>query len=147
MLQGLGRWLRAAGYDTLIAASGEDDAHLLRLAHRTGRRLITRDRKLMERRQAATTAVLLNASRMPDCLKEVTRKLAINWLRQPFSRCLLCNTPLRIARDIEIQHVPQDIRRNGGAILFCPKCRKVYWEGGHIRRMRAKLTAYQQEQW
>lgn len=147
MLQGLGRWLRAAGYDTLIAESGEHDARLLDLAQRTGRRLITRDRKLMERRQAAASAVLLNASLMPNCLEEVTRKLAINWLYQPFSRCMLCNTPLRTADDDEADHVPEDIRHNNNPILFCPKCQKAYWEGGHVRRMRAKLAAFQQGRW
>ena len=55
MLQRLGRWLRAAGYDTLIARNAESDYELLRQALDEGRLLITRDRELAKHRRAAGT--------------------------------------------------------------------------------------------
>ena len=50
MLIRLGRWLRAAGYDTEIAADAIADRLLLDHAIREGRLLLTRDRKLAEHR-------------------------------------------------------------------------------------------------
>jgi uncharacterized protein len=46
MLTGIGRWLRAAGYDTAIAASGASDDDLLAQARAEGRVLLTCDRAL-----------------------------------------------------------------------------------------------------
>jgi uncharacterized protein len=46
MLTGIGRWLRAAGYDTVIAAGGASDADLLAQARAESRVLLTCDRGL-----------------------------------------------------------------------------------------------------
>ena len=46
MWQGLGRWLRAAGYDTLIIDEGRSDQTLVDLAQRIKRVLLTRDRAM-----------------------------------------------------------------------------------------------------
>jgi uncharacterized protein len=51
MLHGLGRWLRAAGYDTVIAKGGIPDRKLARRRAGEDRILLTKDRHL-----AATTA-------------------------------------------------------------------------------------------
>ena len=46
MLLRLGRWLRAAGYDTVIAEGGMDDATLIARCAAENRVLLTRDREL-----------------------------------------------------------------------------------------------------
>lgn len=141
MLKRLGRWLRAAGYDTLIQEGPGRDRDMLRRARDQNRLLLTRDRKLLEFRLAPGTVIHLRANSLEDCIEELTQKLALDWHYRPFSRCLLCNTPLVAADAACSRRIPEDVRR-AGAVRFCPRCHKPYWEGGHVRRMRKRL-----EQW
>ncbi|MBI3772038.1 MAG: hypothetical protein HY272_05010 [Gammaproteobacteria bacterium] len=148
MLQGVGRWLRAAGYDVWIAERGLSDRQLVNLARDSDRLLITRDRRLNnENNLAGVSYLLLESNAMPECLAELTAALGINWLRAPFSRCLICNTPLQLATESQMARVPGDARRFGDVILYCAGCDRVYWQGSHVRRMRHKLESYAKGEW
>ncbi len=137
MLKGLCRWLRAAGYDAEQASEGESDRNLLARAHASGRILLTRDRKLQEHRNAADTLCLLNCNGVDACARELTEKLAIDWLYKPFSRCLICNVPLDLLPRGDFSQAPVDVRDQ--TLLHCPSCKRIYWEGNHVQRMRIKL--------
>ena len=141
MLKGLGRWLRAAGYDTLILEDGNDDAALLHRAVEEGRLLLTRDRPLMEYRDAPGTVVLLHCNELHECAEELTRRLDIDWQHRPFSRCMVCNTPLLEATPPQRLQIPEDARRDE-LVLYCPSCDKLYWEGSHVWRMRRQLQRW-----
>lgn len=143
MLKGLGRWLRAAGYDTLIQGNAGTDRTMLHNARQEARLLITRDHKLMEFRHAAGTVVLLHANTLQECIDELTSRLQLNWLYRPFSRCLMCNALLVEADAAAWEQLPGESRLHVDKLLSCPRCAKVYWEGGHVRRMRARLVAWQ----
>ncbi|MCW8956307.1 MAG: Mut7-C RNAse domain-containing protein [Gammaproteobacteria bacterium] len=142
MLIKLGRWLRVAGYDTRIARQGMDDRQIIQLAKEENRRLITRDRKLLEFRNAAATVVLLDCKLMDQCLEEVTQKLHINWLNNPFSRCLNCNTLLLEAGAEQYQLLPETIKKTVTGLCYCPDCQQLFWEGGHVQRMRHQLEYF-----
>jgi len=152
MLQGLGRLLRAAGYDTLIASNGEHDAELLRLARAEGRLFVTRDRILGTRHEKdRAIIVLLQTNGLPDTLAELTARCDLDWCLAPFSRCLLCNTPLREAGPEQLamlgDQVPDDVLAAGQTVWYCPACRKAYWEGSHVRRMRDRLKRFSRGEW
>ncbi len=152
MLQGVGRWLRAAGYDTLIASNGEHDAELLRLARKEGRLFLTRDRNLLdEHRKDADIIVLLQANDVPACIEELTARRELDWCKAPFSRCLLCNVPLvRIGPEQRASlkdRMPADIWASHKPVRYCPACRKLYWEGSHVRRMRRRLKEFNRGVW
>ncbi len=140
MLKGLCRWLRAAGYDAEQADDGERDRDLLARARASGRMLITRDRKLMEHRGAGETVCLLECNGLDPCARELTRKLGIDWQYRPFSRCLICNRPLEPLAPGAAASVPEDVRDR--PLFRCPRCGRIYWEGGHVRRMRRKLRQW-----
>lgn len=143
MLIRLGRWLRAAGYDTAIAGGEASDRALLAQAVAEDRLVLTRDRKLTEFREAPDRVLLLRADTVEGCAAELTGRRAIDWLRRPFSRCLDCNTPLHLAPPEQWESVPETSRATGGDLRCCPSCRKLYWPGGHVRRMRQKLERWQ----
>lgn len=132
MLRGLAKYLRAAGHDTAVPEAGLDDDAVLGRARAEGRVLITRDRDLWER-TAEAEAVWLSGQSLEDWVRELDDALGIDWLRAPFSRCLLCNRPLQ--RDGE--------NDEGRTQLRCDGCRKRYWEGSHTRRMRQQLRRFQ----
>ncbi|MCW8828792.1 MAG: Mut7-C RNAse domain-containing protein [Gammaproteobacteria bacterium] len=147
MLQRAGRWLRAAGYDVVIAAAGESDAVLLQQARYQQRLLITRDRGMAVHPGAADTVVLLQGNTLHGLLREITERLAINWHYSPFSRCMECNTPLIEAPAGVIHRVPSESLRPGETLRYCPRCDKVYWEGSHVKRMRRQLARFARGEW
>jgi uncharacterized protein with PIN domain len=142
MLKGLSRWLRAAGYNTKNAEQGEDDRELIGQAIEEKRLLLTRDRKVMEIRHAQETAILLETNSLAEWAEELKKRLALDWLYNPFSRCLICNTPLRHADPACIEQVPKQSQVHLHTLLYCDHCKKLYWDGGHVRRMREVLSKW-----
>jgi uncharacterized protein with PIN domain len=143
MLQRLGRWLRAAGYDTIIAVNATPDYYLLRQAIAEGRLLLTCDRKLMEHRRAPGHVILLSCGSLEESVQELTQQLHIAWQHQPFTRCLLCNSLLRDATPEQMQQTPASIHERELPALYCPHCNQVFWEGSHVQRMRQQLETWQ----
>ena len=140
MLQRLGRWLRAAGYDVQIAAEGDSDYEILRRAIDEHRLLITRDREIPKMRRAENNVLLLESDSLEACAAELTEKLNINWQLDPFSRCLQCNTLLTPATQEQYADVPADI---DSPVYYCPTCQQVFWDGSHVQRMREHLIRWQ----
>lgn len=147
MLQRLGRWLRAAGYDTAIATSGSDDRALVEQARDQSRWLITRDRHLARFRNGDGRVVLLGANDTPQLAAELSERFAIDWLHRPFSRCLDCNTPLVPATLDQLEQVPPEALSIERAGWYCPTCDKVLWRGSHVRRMRHTLENFARGDW
>jgi len=145
MLQRLGRWLRAAGYDTVIATDASPDYYLLRQAIDENRLLLTCDRKFMEHRRAAGHVFLLTDCLLEETVQTLTQQLQINWQYRPFSRCLVCNTLLLDASEEQIAQAPASVHERHLPALYCPQCRQVFWEGSHVRRMRHQLDVWQQQ--
>jgi uncharacterized protein with PIN domain len=141
MLRGIGRWLRAAGYDTAIVEPGAPDNELLATAHREGQVLLTCDRELARRGQPGG-AVLLSTENLEDAARTLRAQLGIDWLHAPFSRCLVDNALLRLAEPAEQAKLPEQTREGAGPILVCPDCGRIYWPGSHVRRMRARLNRW-----
>lgn len=139
MFKGLARKLRTAGYDVEMEPDGTRDRLLIQRALDEDRLLLTRDCTLLEIRNAKQVVVLLQSDGLEACIREVTAKLHVNWLLNPFSRCSLCNTPL-IETDLPADF-PPDIEE----AFICPTCDKYYWRGGHVERMRKHLERWQKE--
>jgi uncharacterized protein with PIN domain len=137
MLKGLARWLRTAGYDVAMEPDGTPDRALIERAVAEGRLLLSRDRTLLEIRNAKKVVVVLDGNDLESCARELTQKLGIDWLLNPFSRCSLCNTPL-----LETER-PTDFPPDIEQAFICPSCDKYYWQGGHVKRMRHRLERWQ----
>lgn len=136
MLQRLCRWLRAAGYDTAQARFGAADREIISRAVAEDRLLLTRDREFLARREARSRVFYLTTDNLDAQAVLLRDALAIDWLHRPFSRCLLCNT--------ELEHAPDSVRppQVPQPLLRCPHCHRLYWEGTHVRRMRARLRVW-----
>ena len=144
MLARLCRRLRAAGYDTEIAGPSEHDGGLVARAIHEGRLLLTCDRKIAERRSASRCVVVLPSNGLDETARALMVRVPINWLLDPFSRCLMDNSPLRPASQRELCRLPRRAREIGGKDIFiCPHCDRIYWPGSHVRRMYEQLTKWQ----
>jgi uncharacterized protein with PIN domain len=142
MLAGLGRWLRLAGYDTAIAGRGRRDRDLVAQAEAEERVLLTRDRRLVEIRAAAGRTILLSGDGIEACAEELARRLGVDWCRDPLSRCALCNEPLRPASRRLMTSLPPRVRGTGSPVRVCRRCRRLYWDGTHVRRIRRRLAGF-----
>jgi uncharacterized protein with PIN domain len=135
----LTRWLRALGIDT----AWEDrisDGDLVRRALTENRNILTLDKRLPIEWRIGN--VLLLKTQVPfEQLREVVEHFKIPRRGKLFTRCLMCNEPLREALNEEIaRHVPETMRTWEDKIFqYCPNCRKVYWEGSHTVRMKKAI--------
>lgn len=123
MLGRLARYLRFLGYDTSYRADVED-ADLVAEAAREGRVVLTRDRALVIERHVRS-ALLLESGTTTEQLRQVIDHFRLEWRSKRPARCTLCNE--------EIVPEPE------GSRWRCPACERIYWEGSHVRRLRARI--------
>ncbi len=115
---------------------------LVLTAHWEGRLLLTRDREILTIRGAPAATLVLPHDDVDACAAELSRRLRLDWRHAPFSRCVVCNVALRPAGPAlgpRFAEASLDGRR---AVSFCPSCERLYWEGDHVRRMRARLERW-----
>ena len=143
MLAGLGRWLRAAGYDTKISESKAKDQEILACAIQEDRLLITRDRHFLEMKAATERVIFLSANSLEECIQTLSQKVPIDWLFCPFSRCLLCNTLLIEPPQQNVaEQVPSAVFQRSEQFWYCPQCQKIYWQGSHTQHMLGQLRRW-----
>lgn len=145
MLGSLCRYLRAAGYDTLLANNGASDAELLRQCHAEGRYFLTQDALVREHKAANGIALILPHAPLDEIAELVGAHFSIDWLDRAFTRCLVDNSPLVAADATAIARAPQDALKPDEPLLHCPNCGRVYWRGSHYKRMRTRLLAWQED--
>jgi uncharacterized protein len=122
MLKGIVRWLRAAGYDVVIADDGAHDDELLARARAKNRLLLTCDRRLAARAGKESAAAALGSESLDEAARELSARLGIDWLHAPFTRCLVDNTRLAPAAEEDVAGPPTTARQGAGPILRCPRC-------------------------
>jgi len=167
MLGHLCRYLRAAGYDTLLANGGRRDAVLLRQCREEGRYFLTQDTLIAEHKAADGIALILPHAPLDRIVELVDARFHLDWLARAFTRCLMDNTPLVPADEAATARIPLDARRRPllnplpqageeaneslrefqifEPLRHCPTCRRVYWRGSHYKRMHARLEGWQRK--
>ncbi len=144
MLGTLTRYLRFMGYDTISAngfrcGNADEDTLLLTLAQDEHRILLTRTTNLPG--GGNDLAVLVTDG---DVLTQVQQLVGLGLIerRLLMSRCSLCNTVLREAREEEIDAAPYAPRdRNGYTFFWCERCGKLYWNGSHGKSLLQRIDA------
>jgi uncharacterized protein with PIN domain len=141
MLGALARWLRALDLDVAYDPALDDPA-LVALAVAEGRTILTRDRRLVERR-LARNHLLIRSDQVEEQVRQVLTELGIR--PDParlLGRCLRCNQPLEpIAAEAARARVPPWVARTQDEFRACPRCGRIYWRGTHVERMGRWLEA------
>jgi uncharacterized protein len=137
-LGGLAKWLRFLGFD----------ATLMRLApDQPGSWPPPRPQTQILTRQAACRRLhrpdlLILAAGDPEAqLGEVIRRLSLSPHDfKPLTRCGHCNDPLTpIDRDQARGRVAEHVFLHHQRFYECPRCRRVYWPGSHLRGISGTL--------
>ncbi len=141
MLGSLARWLRVLGLDVAYDPR-LDDAALVERAVAEDRLILTRDRKLVERRRARRH-VLIRSDTLEEQLHQVMKELDFTPVgAAAHSRCLRCNTRLEPLSAAEAStRVPRYVALTQKQFHVCPDCGRVYWAATHVARMRERLVA------
>lgn len=147
-LSRLARYLRLLGFDT-IHDPALDDPDLVQLAVSQHRILLTRDRELLKH-GSLTHGYYVRSTDPRSQVVEVARRFHLEERLEPFSRCMVCNGELIPAASNPLEELPDH------AELFCPSCRRTYWQGSHhqalteivqsVRRYREGGSAYRGEE-
>ncbi|MFQ5920863.1 MAG: Mut7-C RNAse domain-containing protein [Nitrososphaerales archaeon] len=139
MLGTLARKLRIFGFDTLYYNDAEDE-RLVEVAIKDGRVLLTSDRTLFQiAAKRGARSILLAGENDLDDFAHVLSSLGIAGIEfaSERSRCSLCNGVLEErAKDSVKDLVPAGLLERHSRFYLCSKCRKVYWEGSHIKKMQ-----------
>ena len=140
MLGALARWLRALDVDVAYDPA-LDDPELVEKAVAEGRTILTRDRKLTERR-LARNHILIRSDDVDEQVRQVREELGIRPdLGRLLGRCLRCNLPLEgIEAEVARGRVPPYVARTQEEFRACPGCGRIYWRGTHVDRMARRLA-------
>lgn len=139
MLGALARWLRILDLDVAYDPA-LDDAELVDLAVAEGRTILTRDRRLTERR-LARNHLLIRSVDVDEQVRQVLAELDV--APDPgrlLSRCLVCNLRLEpMDAEAARARVPPYVARTQEEFRACPACGRIYWRGTHVSRMQKRL--------
>ncbi len=140
MLGALARWLRILGLDVAYDARLED-AELVARAVAEDRTILTRDRRLVQRR-LARRHLLIRSENVEEQVRQVLDELGIDPSEgAPLGRCLRCNTPLvDLPAEEARTRVPPYVAHTQERFRHCPDCGRIYWQATHTERMRRRLA-------
>ena len=137
-LGALAKYLRALGFDTLYRNDYRDQ-EVAALAAAERRIVLSRDRALLMRKDI-THGCYVRATRPLAQLEEILARIDLFGAVAPFTRCLVCNAPLRpLPQADAVRRVPRDAARLYDEFSTCAACDRVYWAGSHTRRLGAVL--------
>jgi uncharacterized protein len=134
----LATWLRLLGYDTVYARSA-GEAELVRRARAEGRVLLTRNTRMLRRRDVPAH-VFIESDHFRAQLRQVIATFGLLDTAAFLMRCSRCNaTLLPIERAEASASVPPYVCATQDTFARCPSCRRIYWGATHVEKMRAEL--------
>ncbi|MFP4635694.1 MAG: Mut7-C RNAse domain-containing protein [Nitriliruptoraceae bacterium] len=127
----LARRLRLLGFDSWYRTDS-DDADLARLAIDEQRILLSRDRKLLMRREIVH-AYCPRSDDPDEQAIEVADRYDLAERRAPLTRCVRCNGELAPVDKAEVlEELPPRTRHEFDTFARCRRCGQVYWPGSHL---------------
>jgi hypothetical protein len=141
MLGTLARWLIILGHDVAYFPRIED-GDLVAVAARERRTILTRDRRLAQRR-AARDHILIRSQDLEEQIGQVLQERGLRIRRERlFKRCVRCNRRTRsVSRRSVRGRVPPFVYRTQRRFTRCPRCTRIYWRATHVSRVLQALAA------
>jgi uncharacterized protein len=142
MLGTLAKWLRILGFDTYYPEADMKDSHILDIAKKQKRVLITRDKELIwDARRNNIENIKINSIDLDEQLKTVLEFVEID-SDNILSRCTVCNSEIKKIDKKNVENkVPEHVFETHKNFWFCPICDKIYWKGSHFIKMLKKVDS------
>jgi uncharacterized protein with PIN domain len=140
MLGSVARKLRIFGFDTLYITHAQDN-EILKIGIEQGRVILTADKELFKRViKAGAQGVLVSGVGDLEDLVHILSKNGITSidLSGGCFRCPVCNGLLGEKKAEQVKNgMPGKVAELHREFCQCTACGKVYWDGSHLRRIRA----------
>ncbi len=134
----LASYLRMLGMDSLYR-NDYDDKELAQVAVDEERILLTRDRRLLMRKNIKSGQLLRSLEPEEQFQEVIQRQGLKKWIR-PFQRCIRCNHPLEPVRKEDVLERLQPLTKlYFEEFHICPACKQIYWKGSHYDRMQKMI--------
>jgi uncharacterized protein with PIN domain len=138
MVGRLARWLRIIGQD-VVYGPHLTGTTLMQVARREGRMILTRDTRLVRRRNVPPH-LFIHSDHFREQFRQVVAAFDLSRPSAIMTRCLDCNEELRETdRSTVRQRVPPYVWATQDRFMTCRRCHRVFWGATHMERMRAEL--------
>ena len=139
MLGKLAKKLRLLGYDTFYSSSIADNK-IMSMAKNEKRILLTKDLLLTQlaQKNKIKTIGILDTGELEQ-FRQIKEKVSLDRfaIKGKISRCTNCNGKLLQIKDEKtIGRIPYGVTRNFKKFWECEECKKIYWEGTHIKNLQ-----------
>ncbi len=143
MVGRLARWMRLIGCDVTYLSAAQDE-QLIQKAAAENRVLLTSDTVLYRLAVArGVEAFLVKGNSEADKLARVTKRFGIRLeVDTSTSRCPTCGSLIEsVSKDSVKARVPPTTFEAYEEFWICtnPKCRKIYWQGSHWKKIHELL--------
>lgn len=137
----LARYLRLLGFDCLYC-NYFDDQTIAEISNKTRRIVLTRDRKLLQRK-IIVYGYFVRAEIPKTQVKEVLARFNLQPLIKPLTRCTNCNGKLTQTEKRKITHRLKPLtKKHYNKFLICPDCSQIYWQGSHSARVERLIKEF-----
>jgi uncharacterized protein len=134
----LAAYLRMLGFDALYRNDYED-RQLAEVAEMEGRILLSRDRRLLMRKQVQA-GYCVRKHNPQDQLKDVLNRFRLYSHIRPFQRCIRCNARLeKVSKEQVLDMLEPLTKLYYSSFSICPACHQVYWPGSHYEHMQRMI--------
>ena len=139
MLGNIAKKLRLMGYDSKYEADIQDE-DLIKLAKQEQRTIVSRDENLVKKAlKLGIKSIFIEKNEEVKQLREIIDKqnLTLVEINGDRARCPLCNTKTKsINKDSVKDKIPVKILEQNEKFWECANCRKIFWEGSHIKNLQ-----------
>ncbi|MDH5658312.1 MAG: Mut7-C RNAse domain-containing protein [Nitrosopumilus sp.] len=139
MLGNVAKKLLLLGYDTDYF-SGMNDSELIKKAKHENRVIISKDRQLIAnaKKSAISTIQITKDDEIEQFLEILnTVHLEVDKISGDTARCTKCNSQTtEISKSEILDKVPSKVLEFNEKFWECDKCKQIYWEGTHVKKLQ-----------
>jgi uncharacterized protein len=136
----LARDLRLLGIDVLYDNTATDQ-DLVAIVRRTGRALLSRDRRLLMH-GVIKNGFSPRSQQALEQTREVVQRFELSSKLAPFTRCLRCNGTVRPTPKESVLGQLQPLTRlYYNDFTRCAMCGQTYWHGSHLEKLQKRVRA------
>jgi uncharacterized protein with PIN domain len=130
----LTRYLRMMGFDVFYK-NDFDDNEIVNFSLTEPRAILTRDRGILKRSEV-THGYWVRSTKIKEQVIEVIKRFDLKNLIKEFSRCIECNSVLKLISKNEIMDdLPPKVLKSQADFSRCSGCKKYFWKGTHHQKM------------
>lgn len=136
-LKGLNKWLRFLGYKTIVWENKITKEEIFKYKDKIFLLTSLSTAKILEK--AGIKYVLLPRDELKAQILLLINKLNLN-TELKLNICSICGEELISVKKEEFKElIPPKVYQFYNEFNYCPNCKKLYWEGDHIKRLKEKF--------